>query len=372
MKKIKMEIVKLRKRDGLTQQQLAEKLGVSYQTISKWENGTSLPDISMLPYISECFQVSVDEILGLKPLESDTYESKGTSQSNYWNEKLDYLQHSRLLMWNDDYLEFLIQNVWKINKPVNIIDFGCGYGYLGTKIMPILPNGSTYTGIDINEDLIGKAKEIFQQYNFKSEFIISDLNTYTSVDKYDIAICQAFLRHVPNPREILFKMIDSVKDCGMVACIEVNRSIENSGLCIKGLDFHEFEQTTVLQRVWKIEFESEGRDYKIGMKIPFYMKELGLKNIDSRINDKVIYINPENSFHDRQLNAFLKTMGLEKPKSSEEIETVASLLMNRGINRAEVESYLKTKETVYSFIQNDKTQSEIVHTFGLLITYGWK
>jgi 16S rRNA G1207 methylase RsmC len=31
---------------------------------------------------------------------------------------------------------------------VKIIDFGCGYGYLGMKLLPLLPKGSTYTGVD--------------------------------------------------------------------------------------------------------------------------------------------------------------------------------------------------------------------------------
>ncbi|WP_408070210.1 hypothetical protein [Butyrivibrio sp. JL13D10] len=33
-------------------------------------------------------------------------------------------------MWNNDYFEFLVKCVWKIDKPVRIIDFGCGYGFL--------------------------------------------------------------------------------------------------------------------------------------------------------------------------------------------------------------------------------------------------
>ena len=52
-------------------------------------------------------------------------------------------------MWNDDYMEFLIEKVWKINNPVDLIDFGCGIGFMGLMLLPLLPKGSTYTGIDI-------------------------------------------------------------------------------------------------------------------------------------------------------------------------------------------------------------------------------
>lgn len=56
-------IMEKRKALGLTQQQLAEKLNVSFQAISKWENGTSYPNIEILPDLAIVLEVSVDEIL---------------------------------------------------------------------------------------------------------------------------------------------------------------------------------------------------------------------------------------------------------------------------------------------------------------------
>ncbi len=53
-----------RKRLGLTQDQLAEKLGVSSQAVSKWENDQTCPDISMLPRLAEIFGISIDVLLG--------------------------------------------------------------------------------------------------------------------------------------------------------------------------------------------------------------------------------------------------------------------------------------------------------------------
>ena len=56
-----------RKRLGLTQDKLAEALGVTAQAVSKWENDQSCPDISMLPKLSEIFGITTDELLGLEP-----------------------------------------------------------------------------------------------------------------------------------------------------------------------------------------------------------------------------------------------------------------------------------------------------------------
>lgn len=56
----------LRKEKKLTQEQLAEKLGVNNRTVSRWENGHCLPDLSLLEEISKEFDVSVSEILNAK------------------------------------------------------------------------------------------------------------------------------------------------------------------------------------------------------------------------------------------------------------------------------------------------------------------
>lgn len=55
----------LRLRAGLTQEVLAEEMGVSFQTISKWENSVCAPDISMLPKLSVYFGVTIDEMFDL-------------------------------------------------------------------------------------------------------------------------------------------------------------------------------------------------------------------------------------------------------------------------------------------------------------------
>ena len=56
----------LRRRKGLTQDELAEKLNITPQAISKWENDQTCPDINLLPQLAKILGVSVDELLSGK------------------------------------------------------------------------------------------------------------------------------------------------------------------------------------------------------------------------------------------------------------------------------------------------------------------
>lgn len=63
--KVGMRIAEYRKTMGLSQEELADKLFVTRQALSKWENGTSVPSIDTLSELSKIFKVSFEEILGL-------------------------------------------------------------------------------------------------------------------------------------------------------------------------------------------------------------------------------------------------------------------------------------------------------------------
>ena len=61
------KIGSLRREKNLTQEELAESLGVSAQAVSKWENDVSCPDIMLLPKLAQLFNVTTDNLLGCEP-----------------------------------------------------------------------------------------------------------------------------------------------------------------------------------------------------------------------------------------------------------------------------------------------------------------
>ena len=64
MRRIGQTIARLRREQNLTQMALADLMGVSFQAVSNWERGQSMPDVSKLPELADIFSVSVDELLG--------------------------------------------------------------------------------------------------------------------------------------------------------------------------------------------------------------------------------------------------------------------------------------------------------------------
>ena len=91
-------IKNLRKKQDVTQEKLADYLHISYQAISKWENDTALPDITLIPKIAKFFGVTADELLGLKDA-ADNEELKEYERQYHENNRngrmLDNIKLSR-------------------------------------------------------------------------------------------------------------------------------------------------------------------------------------------------------------------------------------------------------------------------------------
>jgi len=69
-------LAELRKEQGLTQEALGEKLGVTNKTVSRWENGNYLPPVEMLQGLSKLYNISINEILCGERIAEENYQAK--------------------------------------------------------------------------------------------------------------------------------------------------------------------------------------------------------------------------------------------------------------------------------------------------------
>ncbi len=367
---INIKIAELRKMKNVSQQELGDYLGVTFQSVSKWETRKALPDIELLPLIAKYFQVSVDEVLGLKPIKSAPYEPRDTDNRNNWVDK-DSIFKNRQFFWNADYLRFLVQEVWKLDEPIDVAEIRCGNGELGKLLMGLLPEGSTYTGID-SKFFIEKAKENMGRENYVTSFIESDIYDLKAANKYNLCICQANLRHMNKPLDILQIMKNAVKENGLVVCIELNREIENVGLYINGMDYGELCTSFDWHKLWLKELEAEGRDYAVGMRIPFYMKQIGLKSVDVRMNDKITFITPESEDYIKACEDFASFRGYNFCFEGEGAEQTIKFFMSRGYTRDEMEKYCLSHNKITNYLSHNMGRLSFLMIFGFLITYGRK
>ncbi len=75
-------IASLRKKAGMTQEELAARLHITYQAVSKWENGKACPDPAFLPVLADLFKVSIDFLFGRETSLADTMQTEAETGSS--------------------------------------------------------------------------------------------------------------------------------------------------------------------------------------------------------------------------------------------------------------------------------------------------
>lgn len=163
-------IAQKRKELGYTQQNLAEKLNISFQAVSKWENGTSTPDVHLLPELAHILQTSVDALLGYRPAAITKYEEKYNQQEYYWG-----ITPNRLC--------YEIMKLMPPIKPYKVLDIGCGEG---KDAVFLAKNGYQVTAFDLAESGLKKAGELAMRNMVEVDFFRANINEFVLKDTYDI------------------------------------------------------------------------------------------------------------------------------------------------------------------------------------------
>lgn len=185
-------ICKRRKELGLTQNQLAGSLNISFQAVSKWENNSAYPDIEMLPKLAAVLHTTVDALLG--------YESAVTGYDKCYNTEEYYwgLMPNRIC--------YDIMKILPPVRPYRVLDIGCGEG---KDAVFFAKCGYAVTAFDIAEQGIEKAKRLAEYNKVDVNFFKADLFDYRPDSEYDIVFSSGVLHFIrQTERKELF---DSLK-----------------------------------------------------------------------------------------------------------------------------------------------------------------
>ena len=105
---------KFRVEKNVTQDTLAEYLGVTYQAVSRWENGIAYPDIELLPEIARFFEVSLEELMGCANGEKEAEDKAHRIANRRWESDIDRTELLREL----HELERQYPNNWEIKETI--------------------------------------------------------------------------------------------------------------------------------------------------------------------------------------------------------------------------------------------------------------
>ena len=148
-------IAEMRKEKNLTQVELGNILGVTNKTISRWENGNYMPDISIMQQMCSIFDISINELISGKKLDDTDYKASA-----------------------DQNLISSLHELKNIRKQKRIIDFLSGSG-TGLVISSFYSPDSIRRSVIMAVGLI----MIFLSWHFRSKFDKSVLNTLSFIDE---------------------------------------------------------------------------------------------------------------------------------------------------------------------------------------------
>lgn len=184
-------ISRYRKEKGLTQEVLAQKLSVSFQAVSKWENAQVLPDISLLPKLSQELEVSIDKLLGytFQDKQITIYEEEYKGDDYYWG-----IVPSKMC--------YRVLELMPPVRPLKLLDIGCGEG---KDAVFFARNGYNVTAFDISDAGIEKTKRLAEKIGVHVHVFKADLLDFRLDTSFDILFSSGVLHYIkPELRDKIF------------------------------------------------------------------------------------------------------------------------------------------------------------------------
>jgi len=175
-------IARYRKDSNLTQEALADKLGITFQAVSKWETGQSVPDTMLLPEIAKILNVSVDKLLG--------YVASRNDFSHYED---DYLKNEYFWGVQPSGMCLKVLELLPPTRSLKILDIGCGEG---KDAVFFARCGYDVSAFDISEAGLEKTKRLADQARVHVRTFKANLWDYRLEEKYDVLFSSGVLHYI--------------------------------------------------------------------------------------------------------------------------------------------------------------------------------
>lgn len=161
-------------------------------------------------------------------------------------------------------------------------------------------------------------------------------------------------------------MIDSVSDGGKIICFEPHWIGNMANYRLDGIEQSKVIQLGLLQKLYEEDTKREGKDGNIGMLLPILMSQLGLKNVECRVSDKVNFLD-QNMNSDRKTKLFdsLKEEGLGQEPG--DVKEIIENLLSRGLSDREAKVQYNAELT---FSKAFSDQSWLTYAPNMKISFG--
>jgi len=198
-------IARYRKEKGFTQDELAVRLGITFQAVSKWETGQTVPDTSILPGLAKILDISMDKLFGYASFNPDfsPYEAAYKKNEYFWG-----LQPSGMCL--------KILEIMPPVRPLKLLDIGCGEG---KDAVFFARCGYDVSAFDISEAGLDKLKRLADSSRVYIKAFKADIQDYRLEEKFDILYSAGVLHYMkPELRdEIMANYKYHVNNNGAVA-----------------------------------------------------------------------------------------------------------------------------------------------------------
>lgn len=176
-------IARLRRNQALTQEELARQLGVSFQAVSKWENGRSLPDIDLLPQLALALGVDLNGLMGYTPELSriTVYQERYQGDAYYWG-----LEPSPMC--------YEVMRLRPPIRPLRLLDVGCGEG---KDAVFFARNGYRVTAFDVAQAGVDKARRLADSLGVPLHAFQANLLDFRLESEFDVIFSSGVLHYLP-------------------------------------------------------------------------------------------------------------------------------------------------------------------------------